>query len=211
MFHKISIRFVGARPLLMHSDRGVNPLDPAVKAHKKLTGVRNKTDEIQEKIARSEFELSMYFDADVHDKDGKLMKAGIGPYIPCAMIEASLRDAAKLSKRGKDVGRAVMVVEPIVALEYDGPRTIQGLWDAKFYDMRSVVVQRARTMRCRPIFPEWELNFSLWVNANIFNVDTIEQIARAAGEFGGLGDYRPQYGRFAANILDVAENIKEVA
>ena len=53
----IKFKFSGVSNLLMHSARGVDPIDPAVIEHKKLTAIRKKTDETHAQIARSEWEI----------------------------------------------------------------------------------------------------------------------------------------------------------
>lgn len=140
---ELMFKLTGTRPLLMHAAVGVDPLDPRTIAHKKLTSVRTKTEEIHVDIAKSDFALAMY-----HDEN-------LGPYIPGECILACLRDGAKLSKRGKDVTRGVSISEDRVKLEYNGPRTVDALWDAGWRDARNVKVGQARLVRYRPRFEEW--------------------------------------------------------
>ena len=78
----IRLALTGTSPLIMHSDKLSNPLDPATIAHKKLTSKRNRTEENQVAIARSEYENSLYL------KDGKVV-------IPTINLAASIIDGAK--------------------------------------------------------------------------------------------------------------------
>ena len=65
---------------------------------------------------------------------------------------------------------------------------------------KSVGVQRARTMRTRPIFAEWQSELLIEVDANAFNLDDLRLIWRDAGIYAGIGDMRPVYGRFIGTI-----------
>lgn len=73
----MTVTIAGVAPLLMHSDRYSNPLDPLTKKHKQLTAKRKKTDEDQEAILASEWMGSLYLDE----------KSEV--YMPGAVIEAA--------------------------------------------------------------------------------------------------------------------------
>ncbi len=75
-------------------------------------------------------------------------------------------------------------------------------------DVRAVVnpSTRGRILRARPLFKEWELEFTLSViNEKDFDVHTIKEILDNGGQYVGIGDYRPKYGRFV--VID-CEQIK---
>lgn len=59
-----------------------------------------------------------------------------------------------------------------------------------------VVISRSRIMRSRPEFKKWECTFTI----EIFNEDLdkaiLKEILESAGKFQGVGDFRPEYGRF---------------
>lgn len=184
----ITLKLKSAGPLLMHSDRFANPLDPATKAHKQLTSKRKKTDEDHEAIAVSEFKGALYIDRD-------------GPYLPSMNLEASLVEAAKMQKLGKHAKRALMIIEDKIHLKYDGPRTADDLIkDPRFVDMRGVRVGMAKLMRCRPRFSEWQAECTLAYNAEQINLDEVMQIVRNAGALVGVGDFRPRFGRFSVEV-----------
>ena len=176
----------GVSPMMMHSDRMCNPLDELTKELKAVTSKRKKTDADYEEMSRIEFKAGLYFDDT------------LGPYLPAQNIEATLINAGKLSKQGSTVKRALMVMEDKIPVEYKGPRTIETMYAdrASFVDVRSVVVQRARLMRTRPIFRDWAVSFSVAYDEGSFNEDVVRQIVETAGKFVGFGDYRPRYGRF---------------
>lgn len=185
----IKFKFIGTGALLMHSDRGVNPLDPDTIELKKLTSMRKKTDEIHAQVMRLEWELGMYFDPTM------------GPYIPTANLRGVIVEGAKFSKLGASVKRATLFHDEHTKLEYEGPRSVDALWKAgSFRDVRSVVVGTARVMRCRPIFRKWSLQFTLIFDPEIIERAALVTAATAGGQLIGLGDFRPAnggpFGRF---------------
>lgn len=181
---KFEIR--GEAPLLMHSDRYSNPLDPLTKAHKQLTSKRKKTDEDQIAILHSEWMGSLYFD------DQKKI------YIPGHVIEAALLEAAKIQKLGKQFKRGATVIEDKCLLEYTGPKKIAKLWeDPTFRDIRGVRVQQSKIMRCRPKFNDWGCTFQVAFHPQMLQDHDIQKMVEDCGSFIGLCDYRPKFGRFS--------------
>lgn len=173
----------------MHNSRLANPLDPAAKAMKKVTGKRTKTDEDHEEIARLEHQGGMYFDPDA------------GPYVPADNIWRALYDAAKKTKRGPKVKEGVFISTDINPLAYTGPRTIKGLWeDENFRHLASAKVTTQRVMRCRPIFREWAVQAEGDIDVEIIDFTELQAIAETAGDRIGLGDWRPRYGRFTSVV-----------
>lgn len=186
----IKVKLNSLSPMLMHSDRYSNPLDPLTKAHKELTGKRKKTDEDHELILKSEWNGSIY-----HDEK-------IGPYVPGINVESMLMEAAKQQKLGKKFKSAIMVLEDRVKVDYDGPRDrVKMFADHRFVDCRSVKVQQARLQRCRPIFHEWSITFNLNYDPAVVDLRDIQKALVDAGQLVGLGDFRPRFGKFEAVIL----------
>lgn len=186
---KFSIQVNGVSPLLMHSDTLVDPLDPIKKELAKLTSKRKKTDDDHEEIARIEWSAAMYYD-DI-----------LGPYVPGCMIKATMIEAAKKTKEGPKVKSGLIVSMNKSRLEYEGPRDKETLWaSGKYADKRSVVVQRVRVMRCRPIFNDWALISEIIFDSAIIDKSDVIRMLETAGTLIGIGDYRPQkggdYGRF---------------
>lgn len=189
---KFRITLTGTAPLLMHNSRLANPLDPAAKAMKKVTGKRTKTDEDHEEIARLEHIGSLYFDTDA------------GPYVPADNIWRCLYDAAKKTKRGPKVKEGVFIATDINPLAYKGPRTIEGLWkDENFRHLASAKVTTQRVMRCRPIFRDWGCEADGVIDTDIIDYTELQHILETAGDRIGLGDWRPRYGRFTATVSKI--------
>lgn len=188
---KVRFNIEGTAPLLMHSARGVDPLDPVVKQVKAITSKRKKTEDDMERIARLEFEVSLYHDERV------------GPFIPGVNIEKCLVEGGRITKAGKNVERGLFVTDNIAPLIYAGPRDIEGLWSAengKFRSMMAVGVGGRKIMRCRPLFQTWAVEAEAEVDDAVLNFDDLVQIAGHAGGMVGLGDFRPRYGRFEVRI-----------
>ena len=78
-------------------------------------------------------------------------------------------------------------------------------------DKQSVVVQRARILRCRPRFDEWELAFQIILRDERLQPLIVKEILECAGKFIGIGDFRPRYGLFEIVKFEVIENVQEKA
>ncbi len=185
----IQAKLTGTRPLLMHADIFADPLNPLTKAHKALTSKRKKSDDDHELIAQSEWRGGLYFDEK------------LGPYVPGINIEAALIAGGKLSKMGTQLKRSVEVVDERCRVEYQGPRTVDELWSGRFYDARSVKVQTARLTRYRPLFREWSLMCELAFDEEVINLDQVIKCLEDAGQYCGLGDFRPKFGRFFVEVV----------
>lgn len=189
---KVAFKFTGESPMLMHSDRGVDPLDPLTIELKKLTSTRKKTDEIHQQVARLEWELGMYFDPE------------LGPCLPTANLRGVIVEGAKFAKLGATVKRATFVLQERARLDYDGPRAVDAMWKAGFRDSRSVVVGMSRVMRCRPKFPKWSVSFDLLFDPEVIERSALITAAENGGQLVGLGDFRiangGPFGRFGVTV-----------
>ena len=183
----MKITFTGITPLLLHSDRGVNVLDPLVKQLKTFTSKRKKTDDDYLQVARLEYELAL----PVNQKKE--------PALPTYQIAACIRDGAKKFKQGKTTRSAIFINgdRGYVPIIYSGPKTVDELFaDNRFVDARTVVISRARVIRTRPVFPDWSLKFTMDYDNSVFDEDQVKEFLSAAGQYCGIGDYRPEFGRF---------------
>ena len=194
----LKFRIKGTNCLIMHNARLANPLDPIAKAIKQITSKRKKTDEDIEEIMWLEFQGGLYHDPDV------------GPYIPGRNMFASIKEAAKLSRRGTDVDRSLDVVEELIRLEYKGPRDPRGLFDMigekggrQFVDVRRMIVGQASVMRCRPSFPPpWSAEFTVRFDLEVFNPADVVGFVCKCGLMTGLLDGRPREGRYETEVFD---------
>ena len=188
---ELTLNLTGTHPLLMHCPRSVNTLDEGTRELKKYTGKRKKTDEDVAIIARLEWNLGLYWD-EVN-----------GPYIPGVNVEIMLRDAGKLTKQGAAVTRGVLVTQSELPLQFSARKAKQSkqdLWDQNLKWITAVGNQKARVMRCRPMFGGWSLSVPLMVQEDVLNVEDVVAIAERGGVMIGLGDYRPRFGRFTVEV-----------
>lgn len=185
----LSIQITGKSPLLMHSDRFANPLDPMTKAHKELTSIRKKSDENQIAIAKSEFIGGCYW------------RAGVGFFMPAQNLDACLLGAAKLQKLGVKFKQATQILEDDLPLIGKFPATPEKLWEQPDHvDARGVKVGQAKIIRYRPIFKEWALQATVMFNEEILSPSEVKKAIEDAGALIGLGDYRPRFGRFNVQV-----------
>lgn len=188
----IKCEFHGISPLIMHSCKCVNPLHPLSIEIKKITSIRKKTEEDQIKLSDLEWEGGLYWDDS------------IGLYIPAENIEATVREGAKARKKGKDIVRGFMCEDLKAPLDIGAKLTKDQLRDDYNYrDVRSMKVQKARVMRTRPRFNTWNCTFLASYDENLLNFNDIRDAIEYSGQYVGLCDSRPKYGKFTAKITEL--------
>lgn len=189
---KFSVTFKGTTPILLHSCQGANPLNPIAREKKLYTSKRKKTDEDNMKISDLEWEEGLYW----HDD--------IGVYIPAENIEATLRNAGKNFKKGTDVVKYVSVEETYIPLDYGASLTKEELLaDYQYRDVRLMKVMNSRVLRTRPRFNTWSITFTLILQDDKMDVDTLVNILEYAGQYVGLCDSRPKYGKFVSIVNEI--------
>ena len=95
---------------------------------------------------------------------------------------------------------SVFIVEPF-ALILDA----KGSAATKYtIDRRSVVIGKARVLRCRPMWPGWTMQVPLEIDTAILTPAQVCDAMNLAGRIIGIGDYRPEkgggFGRFTATL-----------
>jgi len=190
---KISITLTGTSPLLCHNPRMVDPDFDLNRQIKALTAKRKKTDEDLKQIERLEWYGGLY------DQNGIVVQ-------PTSKVRKCVINAAKISKQGKSIERALSFGELYVPLVHDGPRDIDALYaDKRFHSRLSVGIGNKRVMRVRPQFFPWAISIKgLFVEDAGLNFDEFEHIVELAGVVEGIGDARAiGYGRFTAVVEGV--------
>lgn len=186
---RVRITLRGKSPLLMHNSTLVDPVDPITLEYKRLTSKKPRKLVDEEQIRRIEWRAGLYWNEE------------LGPHLPARVLHAALIEPARKFKMGAAIERALVVEQFEVALQYDGPRDLDGLWEAGYLDVSSVVLNgRTRTPRCRPKFREWEVEFTALVDAAEVNVDDVQAALKRGGKLTGIGDWRPAYGRYAFTL-----------
>lgn len=189
-WQKASYRLTSSAPLIQHNGRTVNPLDEYTKQLKAVSSKRTKTDADHLEMARIEFLAGLYLD----EKDG--------PIVPTHCIDAMLVEASKKQRRGKDA-KAALITDNHAVLEYEGPRTAAELWEDKNFRLSTNVrVQSARVVRTRPIFRDWKTTVTVNYDDEVINIGDLDDWFTLAGRAVGIGDWRPQYGRFTVDKID---------
>lgn len=197
----VQFKLTGTAPLLMHNEQLANPLNPVARELSKIAKKRNKTEADYELLAKMEFKGGLYFDDE------------IGPYVPGTWVDKTLEVAGKREKLGSTMKAYARCVEDRMPLEYDGPRTIDKMWDKGFYDMRCVGVQQRKTLRTRPCFKDWSITTTILYDESALDRDQIIRTLERSGLAVGLGDYRPRFGRFTLEVIadELAGNYRSAA
>lgn len=94
------------------------------------------------------------------------------------------------------INGAVFITEPFTIIENAaGKPAIQYT-----IDRRSVVIGKARVLRCRPCWANWRMRLALEVDTAILQPSQVRESLELAGRIKGIGDYRPEkgggFGRF---------------
>lgn len=119
------------------------------------------------------------------DEDGKLFLPN--KHFKASMVKASADFKMTGRKTYKDYVKAGVFVSP--------EKIILEQQDYVIHE-EPVVIQRARVMSWRPKFNEWSCEFKIEIVDDMINQETLKEILVTAGKYKGVGDYRPEYGRF---------------
>ncbi len=115
-------------------------------------------------------------------------------HFEAAMIKAATAFKFTGKKSFKDAFKGGIIVTPMM-IPHKNPKWI--------LDRRPEVVIRARIMRARPMFNDWELDFNIESIDDRIDAKTIEEVLKEAGIHQGIGDHRPRYGRFEVTKFKV--------
>jgi len=201
---KIEFVLRGTSPLLCHNPQMVDPDFPLNRELKALAGKRKKT---EEDYKRMEW-LEWY---------GGLYTASIGGETvvsqPSAKLRKCLINAARITKQGKQIERAVIMTQLHLPLIYDGSESVTDIeaelkrLQAKpeFNSRLSVGIGGKRVMRVRPQFFPWALVAEAeFITDAGLNFEELAQIADLAGRAERIGDNRVNgYGAFSVVVRPV--------
>lgn len=191
---KLDLKITGAAPLLMHAPTLVDPMHPLKRAYDLITAKGGKkTIADHERLAHLEWEAGIYFDEEV------------GPFLSAVNIKQAIRAAAARYKLGTAVVRGITFDKTKIPLLYDGPRELSALFKAGFRDTRTVRnggMNRGSVMRTRPCFEAWGLEARLYLNPYDIGIEDFARCVADAQRYG-IGDYRPEFGLFTAELYEV--------
>jgi len=184
LIYQIRCRIIGLRPYLQHR----RPIDK--KENKELSNLIKilQKDATDEKAYTKEAEYYVY-------------KNDNGYYIPSihiksAMIKAStnFKVGGKGNKTYKDFVKGFVVIDPKEIPINPQKYTLDRRWER---------VQQARIMRTRPRFDDWSAEFNLIsLDETVLPMKDLKKIIVYAGKYIGIGDRRPEFGRFKVEFLD---------
>lgn len=162
---EIEVEIIGTTPLLMNSPKAM--IENMTKTSRKTTQKYNPKIEA-EKVA-------------YRKKDNEL-------YIPAEAIKGCLVGASSYKKFGKYSARPIIAGGVIIS-----PHEV-GLGTEEYeIDLRTVVIQRNRVVKARPMLENWKVKFILSYDESLIsNGDMIKPILEEAGKRVGLLDFRPQ-------------------
>jgi len=188
----------GVATLIQENKQMSDPMNPYVRQLSQLTKIRNKSDDIYWEIGKQEFTGFLYFD----DATGL-------PCIPDYVWRGFFVSTGGASKKFKEgtMAKTGLVVQGNSVLEYDGPKDIDGMWDAGLY--RVDMLPLGRGARVRRTRPEFKVG---WVAKPIFEIDedvvpdpinTVSKWMHFGGMRVGLQGWRPTHGRFKVEGYEV--------
>ena len=181
---EMKVKLTGIAPLICHNNQGVDPLNYFSIEMKKLTGKRGKTPSDLEQLSKIEFFAGLYLQDDT-------------PVLPAKMFAATFIAGAKKDKNGPYAKSGVFFSEhsPII---YDGPKTSGELYaDGRFTFRCPVKVGQSTVIRVRPKFDDWAIIIPFEYDESVIEEATIMLAWEKAGHVVGMGDWRPQHGRFS--------------
>lgn len=188
----IKVKIRGVRPLLMHNGLLADSETDHAKQKAALTKKKPQTSADKAEIARLDFIGALY--RDEHDNI----------IIPDVNLLAVIVAGAAKFRKSKDAKAGVFINDHgAFDFPFKGKRTPDNLWKSgDFTDRRRVVIQRNAIMKVRPIFKKWDCTFSMEIDEEICNADDVRLWLETAGKRAGLGDFRPQFGRFEVEKWD---------
>lgn len=179
----LNVILTGVAPLIMHNNQSVDPLNYYAQEMKKISSKRAKTPADLERLSEIEFHAGLYL---VEDK----------VVIPAKMQAATFVNGAKKSKNGP-LAKAGVFFENHAPLIYDGPSDPDELFSNKdFVSREPVKVSQNTVIRTRPIFSQWSVSIDMLFEESVIDESTIMLAWEKAGQVVGMGDWRPQHGRF---------------
>jgi hypothetical protein len=199
---KVMVQLTGKTALVQHNVRLADKLDEYTKAIAEITGKRKKTEADNADVERLEWFGGLYHTKDkMPGPDGEEVEIGI--YVPVFNVIRCFEEAAKITRQGKTLIRALAFADAKLPLHHEGPPKPEKLWALPEYRWRTTVgIQGKKITRVRPIFRRWSLDFEMELLEDVMSPDDLRRIIDLAGRSEGLGDARKLgYGRFTAEVV----------
>lgn len=165
---EISVKIEGISPILQH------------KFLERQEEESKKKKKIYEDNA--ELEKSLY-----RNSEGKLIQPAT--HIKASMVKAASNFKFEGKKTYKDIMKSNIIIDPLEIVHLNQKYEM---------DKRGVVIGRVRIMRVRGLLKNWALKFKILCNDEDGRISTkiLREILEDAGKTVGIGDNRPENGRF---------------
>ena len=189
---RVSLELTGTTTLLCHNVQLSDPDNEFVQEMGVIHAKRKKTDEDRKAVERLEWYGGLYIAPGID-----------GPAMPTANVRRCFNEAAKITRQGKQVERALFFTDLHIPLVYDGPRDVGDLFDLpEHHNRASVRIGTSRIMRVRPCFPQWAIVATAELLEDVMDPEDLARIVERAGLAEGLGDNRRNgYGRFTGRVV----------
>jgi hypothetical protein len=186
----------GTSPLMLDNIESMNDENPLVIEMARALGGQRTPEDMARK-ARLHWQSRLYIGEST---DGTLVLE-----FPTLNVHRSISSAARRGKKTA-VENGISPTAARVPLHYDGPTTIDTLWeDKRFVDRRMVngTPTRGKAMvpTTRPVFPQWSIELDFMVFNDVVGWDVFTEAVTLAGLGKGIGNARRLgCGRFTAQI-----------
>lgn len=185
---RIQFTLTSESPLLLHNGQTCDPMNSFSKMLKQISSKRDKTDADFEEMARIEWYASLYLD------NGRVC-------LPAEVIEAALIGGAKKFKLGKQAQAGLFATHNAI-LKFDGcEMEVDELWkrDANRYTCGAKIGTN-KIMRTRFRVDQWSTSAEIAFDPGLLNENRVIEILQTTGSIVGIGDWRPKFGRFRAEV-----------
>lgn len=206
-FRYFQATLTGTSGLLLSNNLCSDPLSEASKLKKHYTNKNKKVDADHWNMRKLDWVSSGYWSNEgtvsIDEPSDSIVIDGTSDlYMPSINFERCLRNGATAFRLGKEVTRA-LVVNNQATIEYDGPRdAVEMLKDKRFVNTSPVVRKQSTNWVTRVVIPQWSCKFDITVDDDRIPVEALERILKAAGQFEGLGTWRPRFGRFRNELVE---------
>ncbi len=172
---QVTIPIVGTSPLIVHawSEKSKRMI-----ADKQAGKAKNKKHEIRD--PEQDYEQAKHISADGWEG------------LPAAALKAAMIRGAKM------VGMVMKDTQAAFFVNADCEQTqlVRLHGESRMRTDMVRVGMGAADIRYRPEYPEWYMELNIDFNEGLISIDQLHQIVKAAGYGNGLGEMRPEKGKF---------------
>lgn len=193
------ISITGVSPLLMNNPQTVDRFNGFAKRMAAINAKKTRrTDDDYLELRDLEMESKTYFD-----------KNGAGVYVPSSWLSEAIATAAfrvaKISRA--DIRGALFTTEEKIPLKFRDMDKVKAITDIIKNEAFRIVLNlpqgQTRLAKAFPIFHQWSFKTSVEFDDKIIDPDSVTRIVEHTAKYGGFGDFRPKFGRAAAEVKHV--------